>query len=84
MRQIQADPKGVAIYQVMPDAFETYHEARRIADQIGVAATWEFLAKLDLVVNVRGYEVQRFAQVTTSTATGGTAVRITAPKRSLD
>ncbi|MFM2177133.1 MAG: hypothetical protein RL015_1231 [Verrucomicrobiota bacterium] len=84
MRQIQADPKGVAIYQVMPDAFETYHEARRIADQIGVAATWEFLAKLDLTVNVRGYEVQRFAQVTTSTATGGTAVRITAPKRSLD
>ncbi len=84
MRQIQADPKGVAIFQVMPDAFETYHEARKIADQIGVAATWEFLAKLDLIVNVRGYEVQRFAQVTTSTATGGTAVRITAPKRSLD
>lgn len=84
MRQIQGDAKGVAIYQVMPDAFETYHEARRIADQIGVAATWEFLAKLDLTVNVRGYEVQRFAQVTTSTATGGTAVRITAPKRSLD
>jgi hypothetical protein len=84
MRQIKSDPRGVAIFQVMADAFSTYHDARRIADEIGVAATWEFLAKLDLTVNVTGYEVQRFALTTTSTATGGNAVRITAPKRSLD
>lgn len=84
MRQIKADAKGVAIFQVMSDAFETYHEARKIADQVGVAATWEFLAKLDLTVNVRGYEVQRFAEATTANTKGGNAVRIAAPKRSLD
>lgn len=63
MRQIKGDPSGVAVFQVMSDAFDTYLEARKIADDIGVPATWEFLAKLDLSVNVSGYEVQRFAEV---------------------
>ena len=84
MRQVQADKSGVAIFQVMSDAFMTYHEARQIADQIGVSATWEFLPKLDLLVNVTGYEVQRLTLTATAKAVPGTAVRITAPKRSLD
>lgn len=86
MRQIQSDKNGVAIFQVMSDAFETYLEARKIADDIGVAATWEFLPRLDLTMNVLGYEVQRFAvaAVNTRPAPNGTAVRITAPKRTLD
>ncbi len=87
MRGVKADASGVAIFQVMSDAFATYHEARRIADQIGVAATWEFLPKLDLLVNVTTYEVQRFAVTTVAPpAPAGTvpAVRIAAPKRALD
>jgi hypothetical protein len=86
MRGVKADEKGVAIFQVMSDAFATYHEARRIADQIGVAATWEFLPKLDLLVNVTAYEVQRFAvtAVAPPAPTGVPAVRIAAPKRALD
>ncbi len=88
MRQIKADPNGVAIFQVMPDAFETYLDARRIADDIGVGATWEFLAKLDLAINVAGYEVQRFTALPpppppAPPGTVGT-VRIAAPKRTLD
>jgi hypothetical protein len=81
---MKLDPKGVAIYQVMADAFNTYIDARKIADDIGIPATWEFLARLDLTTNVTGYEVQRFA--VTATARGNTpnAVRIAAPKRSLD
>ena len=86
MRGVKADEKGVAIFQVMSDAFATYHEARRIADQVGVAATWEFLPKLDLLVNVTTYEVQRFAvtAVAPPAPTGVPAVRIAAPKRALD
>jgi hypothetical protein len=62
-------------------------EARKIADEIGVAATWEFLPKLDVTANVTGYAVQKFAVTTTAPTRPGNlppAVRITAPKRSLD
>ncbi len=85
MRDIKADPNGVAVFQVMPDAFAAYLEARKIADEVGVAATWEFLAKLDLALNIPGYEVQRLAR--TAVQKPGTAapvVRIAPPKRSLD
>jgi len=86
MRDIKADPNGVAIFQVMPDAFEAYLEARKIADEVGVAATWEFLAKLDLFVNLTGYEVQRLAPTPPRVAAAGVpaAVTIAPPKRSLD
>ncbi len=84
LRQIKGDPSGVVVFQVMTDAFETYLESRKIADEIGVAATWEFLAKLDLTMNVAGYEVQRFAPAPVTAPTTGTGVRIAAPRRSLD
>lgn len=84
MRAAKSDENGVAVFQVMADAFQTYHEARQIADQIGVAATWEFLPKLDLLVNVTGYEVQRFTLPAVAKSGTGNAVRIAAPKRSLD
>lgn len=84
LRQMKLDPKGVAIYQVMADAFNTYIDARKIADDIGIPATWEFLAKLDLTTNVTGYEVQRFAVTATGRGNNPNAVRIAAPRRSLD
>lgn len=62
LRQIKGDPNGVAVFQVMSDAFDAYLEARKIADNIGVPATWGFLASLDININVTGYEVQRFTQ----------------------
>ncbi len=83
LRRLAADPNGVALFQVMPDAFATYLEARIIADQNNVPATWETLAGLDLSLPVRGYDVQRFAKVTTRTGQGD-AIRIQGPKRSLD
>jgi hypothetical protein len=85
MRDIKADPNGVAVFQVMPDAFEAYLEARKIADDVGVAAAWEFLAKLDLTLNIPGYEVQRYAPTPQRAAAGGNVpVSIAPPKRSID
>lgn len=85
MRDIKADPSGVVIFQVMPDAFEAYLEARKVADEVGVPATWEFLAKLDLAVNISGYEVQRLAPTPPPPGKGAPgAVTIAPPKRSLD
>jgi hypothetical protein len=84
LRQLKADPNGVAVYQVMTDAFDTYLEARKIADEIGVAATWEFLAGLDLSVNVSGYEVQRFALAPVQRPAKAGTIRIAPPKKSLD
>ncbi|MFC5455968.1 hypothetical protein [Prosthecobacter fluviatilis] len=85
MRDIKADPNGVVIFQVMPDAFEAYLEARKVADEVGVPATWEFLAKLDLAVNISGYEVQRLAPAPPPPGKGAPgAVTIAPPKRSLD
>ena len=85
MRDIKADPNGVAVFQVMPDAFSAYLEARKLADEVGVAATWEFLAKLDLALNVTGYEVQRLAPTAARAKAGAAAaVTIAPPKRSLD
>jgi hypothetical protein len=84
LRQLKGDPNGVAVYQVMSNAFDTYLEARKIADEIGVAATWEFLAALDLTINVSGYEVQRFALAPVQRPPKAGEVRIAAPKKSLD
>jgi hypothetical protein len=85
LRQVKGDPNGVAIFQVMPDGFTTYLEARKIADEIGVPATWEFLARLDITINVPGYEVQRFTPVPPPTPPGTQpGVRIAPPKRKLD
>lgn len=87
MRQIKGDANGVAVFQVMSDAFDTYLEARKIADEIGVPATWEFLARLDLNLSVNGYEVQRFAPAPVAPPRrpgDPDPVRIGPPKRSLD
>ena len=86
MRDIKADPNGVAVFQVMTDAFETYLEARRLADEVGVPATWEFLAKLDLTVSIASYEVQRLAPTPPRPAAVGAVpgVIIAPPKRALD
>lgn len=84
LRQIKVDPKGVVVYQVMSNAFATYLEARKIADNIGVSATWEFLAKLDLNINVAGYEVQRFAEAPPPPKPNEKGVNIAAPPKGLD
>ncbi|MDI1313681.1 hypothetical protein [Prosthecobacter sp.] len=85
MRDIKEDPNGVAIFQVMPDAFEAYLEARKLADEVGVAATWEFLAKLDLAVNISGYEIQRLVPTPPRPGAGVPgAVNIAPPKRAID
>ncbi len=84
MRQVAGDPKGVALFQVMPDAFASYLEARLVADENRVAATWEPLASLELSLPVRGYEVQRFAKVPVRRPQRDTDITIRGPKRSLD
>lgn len=86
MRDVKADPNGVVLFQVMPDAFDAYLEARRVADEVGVAATWDFLAKLDINVNLTAYEIQRLEPAGTARPRpGGTApVGIAPPKKTLD
>jgi hypothetical protein len=83
LRQIAGDPNGVAVFQVMPDAFATYLDARIVADENRVAATWETIASLDLTMPVRGFEVQRFAKAA-APRKPGSAVQIKGPKKSLD
>lgn len=86
LRDIKKDPSGVAIFQVMPDAFETYHTARQVADQEEIPATWEFLGTLELTASVAGYEVQRTAPAPIAKVdpNAPVRVRIAAPKRTLD
>ncbi|MBL9131676.1 MAG: hypothetical protein JNG86_10780 [Verrucomicrobiaceae bacterium] len=86
LRDVKEDPNGVVLFQVMPDAFDAYLEARKIADEVGVAATWDFLAKLDLTVNLTTYEIQRLEPAPVrKAAPGGTApVGIAPPKKTLD
>lgn len=86
MRDVKADPNGVVLFQVMPDAFDAYLEARRVADEVGVAATWDFLAKLDINVNLTAYEIQRLEPAGTARPRpGGTApIGIAPPKKTLD
>lgn len=83
LRQIKGSPSGVVVFQVMADAFETYLEARRIADDIGVPATWEFLSSLELFQNVTGFEVQR-TDIPAPPKPRGETVTIKAPTRKLD
>jgi hypothetical protein len=86
LSDIKKDPSGVAIFQVMPDAFETYHTARQVADTEEIPATWEFLSTLELTASVAGYEVQRTAPAPVAKVdpNAPVRVRIAAPKRSLD
>jgi hypothetical protein len=86
MRDVKADPNGVVLFQVMPDAFDAYLEARKVADEVGVSATWDFLAKLDLAVNLTTYEIQRLepAPVRKPTPAGTAPVGIAPPKKTLD
>jgi len=86
MRDVKADPNGVVLFQVMPDAFDAYLEARQVADEVGVSATWDFLAKLDLAVNLTTYEIQRLepAPVRKPTPAGTAPVGIAPPKKTLD
>ena len=90
LRQIKGDASGVVVFQVMLDAVNTYHEVRRIADDLGVPATWEFLAKLDVTLPLTTFQVQRMTPVpkpkpvvapTTPTVP---PVVIKAPPKSLD
>lgn len=83
MREIEGNENGVVIFQVMADAFQTYLEARKIADQIGVPATWEFLGSLELAQGVPGFGIQRTA-VPPPPRPQGTTIRIKAPTRKLD
>ena len=86
MRDVRADPNGVVLFQVMPDAFDAYLEARKVADEVGVSATWDFLARLDLAVNLTTYEIQRLepAPVRKPTPAGTAPVGIAPPKKTLD
>jgi hypothetical protein len=86
MRDVKADPNGVILFQVMPDAFDAYLEARKVADEVGVSATWDFLARLDLAVNLTTYEIPRLepAPVRKPTPAGTAPVGIAPPKKTLD
>lgn len=86
LRDVKEDPNGVVLFQVMTDAFDTYLEARKIADEVGVAATWDFLARLDITVNLTAYEIQRLepAGVARPRPGGTQPVGIAPPKKTLD
>jgi len=86
LRDVKQDPNGVVVFQVMPDAFDAYLEARRVADEVGVPATWDFLARLDILVNLTGYEIQREQPVGIQRprAAGNVPLSIAPPKKTLD
>ena len=82
LRSIKDDPNGVALFQVVTDAIPTYLEAREMSDQVGVPATWDFRGDLNIVLNIPGFEVQRFAEA--APARPSTSTTIAPPKRTLD
>ena len=82
LRSIKDDPNGVALFQVVTDAIPTYLEARELSDQVGVPATWDFRGDLNIVLNIPGFEVQRFAEA--APARPSTSTTIAPPKRTLD
>lgn len=88
LRGIKADPDGVAVFQILPDAIPTYLEARRIADEVGVAATWEYASSLNITVSVTPFEVQRFTALPPRPPAppAGTAppATIAPPKKTID
>jgi hypothetical protein len=86
LRDVKQDPNGVVVFQVMPDAFDAYLEARQVADEVGVAATWDFLTKLDITVNLTAYEIQRLAPAGTARPrpAGSAPLGIAPPKKTLD
>ncbi|MDB6139307.1 MAG: hypothetical protein JWO94_2379 [Verrucomicrobiaceae bacterium] len=87
LRQIKTDASGVVVFQVMNDAVETYHEARRIADELGVPATWEFIARLEINLPLTAFQVQRKAlapQPRPPAPGAAPAVVIKAPPKALD
>lgn len=90
LRQVKADPNGVVVFQVMLDAVNTYHEVRRMADDLGVPATWEFLPKLDFTLPLTAFQVQRMVPAPVPKPTpppppgAGPAVVIKAPPKALD
>jgi hypothetical protein len=89
MRSIKANPKGVAVFQVAKDAFATYLEARKVADEVGVPATWEFYnappTGIEIAVNIPNFEVQRFAlPPPPGPPPNPNAVRIAPPKKMID
>lgn len=89
MRSIKANAKGVAVFQVSKDAFATYLEARKVADEVGVPATWEFYnppaTGIELAVNIPGFEVQRFQMPPPpGPPPNPNAVRIAPPKKTID
>lgn len=75
---------GIAVFQVMTDAFLTYLQARQIADATGAPGAWETLASLDLTLPVRSYTVQRFEKVPPPPPPNPNGVRIKAPTRKVD
>ena len=74
--------KPPGVFQVVPDAITTYLAARELSDKEGVPATWDFLRDLNIVINVRGFEVQRFAEAAPGRPAAATL--IAPPKRTLD
>lgn len=89
MRSIKANPKGVAVFQVAKDSFATYLEARKVADEVGVPATWEFYnapaTGIQIVANITGFEVQRYRLAPPpGPPPNPNAVRIAPPKKMLD
>ncbi len=82
LRDIKADPNGVAFFQVVTDAIPTYLKAREIADQVDVPATWDFRSDLNIVLNLPNFEIQRFAPAPKGRPSSTTT--IAPPKRTLD
>lgn len=85
LRKIRSNPNGVALFQVLPGGTLTYLEARTIADQVGVPATWEFRwGDLNVVLNIPGFEVQRFAEAVPPKPQGAGVVTIKPPGKVID
>ncbi len=82
LRNLKSNPKGVAVFQVAPDAVPTYLEARSIAEEIGVPAAWNFVSDVqNIPLTIAGFEVQRFAE---APKPGPQRTTISAPKMGLD
>ncbi len=84
LRDAKANPNSVIVFRVVKTGFGTYQEARRISDEIGVPATWEYAGSDELLLLLRGYETQLPTKNATVQKPKGDDITIKPPSRTLD
>ena len=59
LRKLRGDSSAVILFHVHPNSFNTYLQARRLTDKVGVAAGWEVKPWLSYAIRIDDIEIKR-------------------------